>query len=68
MTKGYEIMMDINIQDIFTPQAYFHNRTLEHIIHSAMCNNSTRENMPLIKHISRKWTQDVDDVRYKVVV
>ena len=62
LTKGYETNMTINIKDIFTPKPYFHNRTLENIIHSTTSNTEGKIGIPLFKHILRKWTRDAEIV------
>ena len=67
-SKGYEVMMDINIKDIYEQKEYLSNRSIEDIIHSTTSTNPEKGKIPLFKHICRKWTRDASVVRYEVAV
>ena len=67
-TKAGDVIMQLDITDIFEPKRYLKGRTIEEIIHSATTNNNETNKKPLIKHIVRRWTKNVYEKKYEVVV
>ena len=66
--KADEVLMDIKIQIIHDEKQYFNNQSLEHIIHQATIKIDDATELPIFKHICRKWMIDASNVKYQVAV
>ena len=66
VSKSGEIYLDINFNDLFTPKQYFQGQTLEWVIHNAL--SSKKSNIPLYKHIVKKWTKEYSEQKLQVAV
>ena len=66
VSKGGEIYLDLEMEDLYTPKDYLNGWTLEYVIHSAQ--SSLRPGMPIFKHITKKWTKDYDECKKQVAV
>lgn len=64
--KATEITYELLLKDIYNKKEYLENLSLEQVIHSIT--NGDNENIPVFKHITKKWTRDPEEVRYEVVV
>ena len=56
-SKAVEIGINIDIWDIKKEKEYLRGQSIEQIIHNKL--SDRRKNVPLIKHISRRWTKNV---------
>ena len=58
MVKADEILLPLNVSNIFKAETCMQNRSLENIIHSMVLNTSQVKGIPIFKHITRKWMRD----------
>ena len=65
ISKAGEIVFDLPMKDLFEPKEYLHGLTMEQILHTVTKNE--QDNIPVFKHITRKWTVDPLDERYEIV-
>ena len=55
VSKAGEIKLDLKMWDIHSNQEYLGGRTLKEVIHGLT--STTREGIPIVKHIGRKWSR-----------
>ena len=65
ISKAGEITYDLPMMDLFSPKEYLKGYTMEQILHTV--NRSNQENLPIFKHIVRKWTSNPDEEKYEIV-
>ena len=63
--KANEIVFELPLKDIYAKKEYLDNMSLEEVIHSITTDDE--ENVPVFKHITRKWTRDPEETKYEVV-
>ena len=65
-SKAGEVKLDFRYYDVTSEKQYFNNKSLEQIIHAM----STKENknVPLFKHITKKWSQRHDNKELEIAV
>ena len=68
MVKADEILLPLNVSNIFKAETCMQNRSLENIIHSMVLNTSQVKGIPIFTHITRKRMRDPSVVRYEVAV
>ena len=66
--KVDEILLDIEVKDIHTNQTYMKNQSLEQIIHGTKVKINETTEIPMFKHLCRKWMMDTSITRYQVAV
>ena len=66
--KADEALMDINIQHINEKKICLTNKSLEYVLHRATVKIDETTEIPIFKHICRKWMIDASAVRYQVAV
>ena len=65
-SKAGEILLDLEMWDLFTRHDYLHGSTLEEVIHGLT--STSKEGVPIFKHIVRKWSRSSLDENYEVAV
>ena len=63
-----EMLLDINIKDIHQKKTDFNGQSLEQILHNMTIKIDENTEIPIFKHICRKWMMDASVVRYQVAV
>ena len=65
-SKAGEVRLEFKFKNITEKMPYFQNQSLEQIVHSI----TTKENndIPIFKHISRKWSQNVNKRELEVTI
>ena len=67
LSKSVEKSINIEIWDIKEKKEYLKGQSIEQILHSKL--SERRDNVPLIKHIARRWTKiTVEDDSYEIIV
>ena len=66
--KADEVLLDIDIQNIHEKKPYLNNNSLEQIIHGEKIKINEATEIPIFKHICRKWMINASEVRYQVAV
>ena len=66
VSKAGEIILDLEMWDIMERKDYLHGNSLEQVIHGLT--STSREGIPIVKHISRKWTRNPDKIDYEIVI
>ena len=66
--RARESFIDLGIQDILEPKEYLNNSSLEVILHGLQFPTSSSKQIPVIKHITRKWQKDATIIRYQAAV
>ena len=66
VSKGGEIYIDLQYNDLYSPKEYLKNNTLEWVIHNAL--SEKKPGLPLFKHITTKWTRDFDEGQKQLAV
>ena len=56
-SKAVEIGINIDLWDIKEEKEYLKGQSIEQIIHNKL--SEKRDNVPIIKHVSRRWTKNV---------
>ena len=64
--KSEEISLDLPLKNIFENKAYLEGNTIEQIIHGVK--RLDKNNMPVFKHITKKWSKDPNKVEYQVAI
>ena len=54
------------MKDINTNKEYLKDQTLEQVLHGIT--SDTRKGVPIIKHISRKWSKSPNTEEYEIIV
>ena len=67
-TKSKDVTMHLPLQDIFKQKSYLGDRSMKQIIHSAICDEDATKEIPLFKHITRKWINKENTTKYEVVL
>ena len=66
ISKSGEVSFDLRITDITEAKEYLEGKTIEQVIHEIESKN--KKNIPLFKHISRKWSKQPEQEKYEVTV
>ena len=66
--KADEVLMDIDIQHIYEKKICLNNKSIEYVLHRATVKIDETTEIPIFKHICRKWMIDASTVRYQVAV
>ena len=66
VSKAGEITFDLKMKDINTNKEYLKDQTLEQVLHGIT--SDTRKGVPIIKHISRKWSKSPNNEEYEIIV
>ena len=66
ISKAGEIKLDLEMWDIHSKRDYLHGQTLEQVLHGLTSN--TRQGIPIIKHISKKWSRNPDKIDYEIAI
>lgn len=64
--KAGEVLLDLEMWDLFTRHKYMNNSTLEEVLHGLT--STTKPGIPIFKHITRKWSRTPSDENYEVAV
>lgn len=67
-SKARDVSFDIDIYDIHDRKSYLGTRSMDDIIHIAVSNEDEGGNIPIFKHIARRWTPNAIKIEYQVVV
>ena len=67
-TKAGDTTMLLPLKDIFEEKEYLDGRSMEDIIHNAMSDDDSESNIPLFKHIVRRWMPNDNEAKYEVAV
>ena len=66
VSKAGEIKLDLRIWDLQSKHDYLEGRLLEEVMHGLT--STTCEGIPVVKHITRKWSRQPDKISYKITV
>ena len=66
ISKANDTKYNLQLWDIHSPKKYLGNKTLERVIHEI--HSEKNKNIPLFKHIARKWQKDPTHENWEVVV
>ena len=65
-SKAGEVLLDLEMWDLYNRPDYLKGSTLEEVIHGLT--STTKAGIPIFKHITRKWTRNPDEENYEVAV
>ena len=66
VSKAGEIKLDLEMWDIHEKRDYMFGNSLEQVMHGLT--STARKDIPIIKHIARKWSRSPDKVDYEIVI
>ena len=65
-SKAGEILLDLEMWDLFSRKEYMNGSTLEEVIHGLT--STAKPGIPIFKHITRKWSRNPNEENYEVAV